>query len=444
MTAQETRDRAGKGGWGQAWGRDPPAKPSAPLAPGAAGGEMAKWARGQLWDREWPWNGDQLCDGDWPWDGDPNFPGWRNMFFPGLFLRLFLAECPSLAARSPLGSLWLWLFCREGSEVPGRALAWAGGRQGANYGMLYFLSCQLGKVLPAARLCLCFFGVPRDTLTHTHMHSGTLTHSHTLGHTHTHSHTLSHTLTHTHTHSGTLSHTLGHTLIHSRTLTHIHTHSGALSHTHAYSLTLMHSLTRALGEWCWRGGQPLAALGGSRGTRPHQLEPFKALVCPHGSGGAGTRGHCEVSGTAQAGLWGQAGGRAGDGVRSRGQAEWMTGKARGDSWAQPSCWGELGIALGTGRGEDWKRGGVDRAWTWHPEAGGMDEGDSSEGWGQPWAGSGYGRACRTQPCGRGGCSSFQARTAPCPATPPLSTPPVAPYRRAAGSRGPRGGAGAEP
>ncbi|XP_032928243.2 peptidyl-prolyl cis-trans isomerase NIMA-interacting 4 [Catharus ustulatus] len=49
-----------------------------------------------------------------------------------------------------------------------------------------------------------------------------------------------------------------------------------------------------------------------------------------------------------------------------------------------------------------------------------------------------------QPCGPGGCSSLQARTAPRAATPPLSTPPVAPYRHAAGSRGPRGGAGAGP
>lgn len=343
MTAQETRDRAGKGGWGQAWGRDPPAKPSAPLAPGAAGGEMAKWARGQLWDREWPWNGDQLCDGDWPWDGDPNFPGWRNMFFPGLFLRLFLAECPSLAARSPLGSLWLWLFCREGSEVPGRALAWAGGRQGANYGMLYFLSCQLGKVLPAARLCLCFFGVPRDTLTHTHMHSGTLTHSHTLGHTLTYSGTLSHTLTyfhthsrtlgHTHTHSHTLSHTLTHTRAHSHTLTHTHTHSHALGRTLTHSCILSH--THALSHTCTRG----VVL--ERWTAPGSPGWLQGNPAPS----AGAFQSARVSPW----LWG--GGDAG------------TLRGVGDS---------PGWALGTGRREG-------RGWCEESETGGVDDRESPGG-----------------------------------------------------------------
>lgn len=83
-----------------------------------------------------------------------------------LFLGLFLAERSSLAALSllplaaaiPLGRQWV-----PGKSPAGRtALPRRGGRQGANYGMLYFLSRQLGKVLPAACLCLFFFGLLRD------------------------------------------------------------------------------------------------------------------------------------------------------------------------------------------------------------------------------------------------------------------------------------------
>lgn len=158
-------------GLGASTGQGPPC--NTPSTTGSWSGQCCRggtstWARGQQWDRDWPWNGDR--NGDWPWDGDPNFPGWRNMLSLGLSLGLFLAQCSSLAARSllplaaavPLGRQW-----GPGKSPAGRtALPRGGGRQGANYGMLYFLSRQLGKVLPAARLCLClclcFFGLPRD------------------------------------------------------------------------------------------------------------------------------------------------------------------------------------------------------------------------------------------------------------------------------------------
>lgn len=165
MTAQETRDRASKGGWEQARGRDPPATSPTPLGAGVASAAEGKCPSGPEvnWDRDWRWKGDRLCDGEWPWKG----------------ILIFLAEgtCSSwgsswLGAHPwPLApcSLWLRLFHWEGrrqwgprkkSPASRTALTRGGGRQGANYGM-YFLSRQLGKVLPAARLCLCFFGLPR-------------------------------------------------------------------------------------------------------------------------------------------------------------------------------------------------------------------------------------------------------------------------------------------
>ncbi|XP_037978765.1 peptidyl-prolyl cis-trans isomerase NIMA-interacting 4 isoform X2 [Motacilla alba alba] len=88
-------------------------------------GEISKWARGQLWDR------------GWPWDGDPNFPGPRNM----LFLGLFLAECSAARSLLPLAAA---IPLPSESPAGRTALPRAGGRQGANYGMLYFLSRQLG------------------------------------------------------------------------------------------------------------------------------------------------------------------------------------------------------------------------------------------------------------------------------------------------------------
>lgn len=120
MTAQETRDRAGKGGWGQARGRDPPATPPAPLAAGVANAAGEERPRGpEVNCGTEIGHGMEIGMGIGhgmeilislaggtcsPW-GSPWGSSW-------LSARLWpLAPC----------SLWLRLFRWEGSGVPGRA-----------------------------------------------------------------------------------------------------------------------------------------------------------------------------------------------------------------------------------------------------------------------------------------------------------------------------------
>ncbi|XP_063272606.1 peptidyl-prolyl cis-trans isomerase NIMA-interacting 4 isoform X1 [Prinia subflava] len=67
----------------------------------------------------------------------------------------------------------------------------------------------------------------------------------------------------------------------------------------------------------------------------------------------------------------------------------------------------------------------------------MDEGDSPACWGQPWAGAGYGRGCRTQPCVPGGASPPHGQARPRVPRPRAT----APCRHGAGSWGPGAGRG---